>query len=187
MIGNINNVFNFPMEIESQLKYERDDKYMPKELLYTSALLNSSGLLNENKFRTLALFKQAAELEYPMALTSIGAYYYNGDVLPQSAEKAATCWSLAANMGDRDAMYLIAGFYSTAEAGFPKDDAKHVSLLKQAARQGHPMAIEELEELGISVTVQGDEYIRASMNNFLFGAFGQGMIDNMFQQQLVED
>ena len=182
--------FNLPNHIESQLSNE--DRYKND---FISFSLGQQCLFGHPKeeHRGVALIKQAATEGNVNALHSLGNFYHEGFILPQSDEKAAACWQLAIEKKNRDSMYELAQLYKSGE-GVPFDQSKYLSLLRQAANYGQLDAVDSLEEQGLWVDDNSEgerryqeEVVNPAMNSFYNRVFFQPMFDMMMMQPPSED
>lgn len=89
-----------------------------------------------------------AEQGYPLAECQIGYFYYEGLGVDKDIEKAFFWTQRAAQHGDRDGQYNLAGFYENGE-GTERDMEKAKFWYKQAALQKHDLAEDKCREYGI--------------------------------------
>src|SRR5215831_13032097 len=79
----------------------------------------------------------------PKAMTLLGELYAGGLGVPQNNVKAADWYKLAADRGDREAMFALAMFRLQGRAGARDRDAG-AKWLAAAAKLGHPLAAYDL-------------------------------------------
>src|SRR5262249_10825998 len=79
----------------------------------------------------------------PRAMTLLGELYSNGLGVPLDEVKAAKWYRLAADRGDRDAMFALAIFHISRRGGL-HDRAEAARLLASAAKLGHAAAAYDL-------------------------------------------
>ena len=91
----------------------------------------------------LAAFKEASrrasEQGDPVAMTLLGDLYSNGYGVPKDEKKALAWFSLAADRGQREAIFALAMARFNGRGG-PKDRAEAAALLEKAAKAGHVAA-----------------------------------------------
>ncbi|HEY2425982.1 MAG TPA: tetratricopeptide repeat protein, partial [Pseudolabrys sp.] len=80
-----------------------------------------------------------AQQNDPTAMTLLGEIYAQGLGVGRDDAKAAQWYKLAADKGDRDALFALAMFNFQGRAG-TRDLAEAARLLEAAARLGHPSA-----------------------------------------------
>ena len=88
--------------------------------------------------------KRINEKGDPKAMTLIAELYANGLGVANSDAEAFKWYSLAAERGDRDAMFALAMFRLGGRGGVPRDVAEATRLLAEAAKLGHPAAAYDL-------------------------------------------
>ena len=81
-------------------------------------------------------------------MTLLGELYAGGLGVPQNDAKAAEWYKLAADRGDRDAMFALAMLRLQGRAG-PRDRDAAAKWLAAAAKLGHPLAAYDLALLYI--------------------------------------
>lgn len=91
-----------------------------------------------------------AEQGYPLAECQIGYCYLKGLGVESDPEKAFYWTRRAAEHGDWDGQYNLAGFYENG-AGAAPDLGRAIHWYREAARQGHSLAIQKCKELKISL------------------------------------
>jgi len=79
----------------------------------------------------------------PRAMTLLGELYSNGLGVPLDEVKAVKWYQLAANRGDRDAMFALAIFHVARRGGL-HDRAEAARLFASAAKLGHSAAAYDL-------------------------------------------
>jgi hypothetical protein len=85
----------------------------------------------------MPLLKKAADAGHPKAQA---AYAYLLDESDYDTE-AATYYKLAADQGDPDGYFGLAGLHINGHAGLAQDNTIILGLLEKSARGGHPQAI----------------------------------------------
>jgi TPR repeat protein len=78
-----------------------------------------------------------------VAMTLLGELYAQGFGVPQDDKKAADWYKLAAEHGDRDAMFALA-MVNLQGRGGPRNPDEAARLLAAAAKLGHPAAAYDL-------------------------------------------
>ena len=79
----------------------------------------------------------------PKSMTLLGELYAGGLGVPQNDATAAEWYKLAADRGDREAMFALAMFRLQGRAG-PRDREAGAKWLTAAAKLGHPLAAYDL-------------------------------------------
>ncbi len=90
----------------------------------------------------LAAFKEATKRAAEgdaVAMTLLGELYANGDGVPKNEQKALAWFSLAADRGDKQAIFALA-MARFAGRGGTQDMAEAAALLEKAAKLGHVAA-----------------------------------------------
>src|SRR5580693_420425 len=96
----------------------------------------------------------------PKSMTLLGELYASGLGVPQDDKKAAEWYKLAADRGDREAMFALAMFRLTGRAG-PRDrDAS--AKWPAAAKLGQPLAAYDLALLYIEGQLFPQDFSRAA-------------------------
>jgi TPR repeat protein len=95
------------------------------------------------------------------SMTLLGELYADGYCVPKNDEKAAEWYKLAADRGDRDAMFALAMFRLQGRAGSRDRDAS-AKLLAAAAKLGHPIAAYDLALLYIEGQLFPRDFNRAA-------------------------
>src|SRR6202050_4958340 len=83
--------------------------------------------------------QRATDKNDPKAMTMLGQLYAEGDGVPQDDRKAAEWYKLAADRGDRDAMFALAMFRLAGRAG-PRDRDASAKWLPAGGKIGPPPA-----------------------------------------------
>ena len=113
---------------------------------------------------TTAFSLATKQVEYkadPRAMTLLGEIYAQGLGLPQNDQKAAEWYKLAADRGDRDAMFALAMFRLAGRAG-PRDRDASAKYLAAAAKLGHALAAYDLALLYIEGQLFPQDFARGS-------------------------
>jgi TPR repeat protein len=97
------------------------------------------------------MFYAAAEHGDAATQTSLGVYYYQGTLFPQSYAKAMHWWLRAANQGYAEAQFDIGHMYWFAE-GVPKDVIQAYMWATLAAKQNYDRAIKSIPDIEKSMT-----------------------------------
>src|SRR5580700_10475611 len=105
--------------------------------------------------------QRATDTITPKAMTMLGQLYAEGNGVPQDDRKAAEWYKLAADRGDRDAVFALAMFRLTGRAG-PRDRDQSAKLLAAAAKLGHPLAAYDLALLYIEGQVFPQDFAKAA-------------------------
>jgi TPR repeat protein len=122
----------------------------------------------------------------PKAMTLLGELYANGLGVPQNDQKAAEWYKLAADRGDREAMFALAMFRLAGRAGprdrdasaydlallyiegqlFPQDFNRAAELMRVAAQAGNPEA-----QYALGTLYKGGRGVAKDMHQavYLFG------------------
>ena len=97
----------------------------------------------------------------PKAMTLLGELYTGGLGVPQNDGKAAEWYKLAADRGDREAMFALAMFRVQGRAG-PRDREAGAKWLATAAKLGHPLAAYDLALLYMEGVLFPQDFTRAA-------------------------
>jgi TPR repeat protein len=97
----------------------------------------------------------------PKSMTLLGELYAGGLGVPQNDAKAAEWYKLAADRGDREAMFALAMFRLQGRAG-PRDRDAGAKWLAAAAKLGHPLAAYDLALLYMEGQVFPQNFTRAA-------------------------
>ena len=100
----------------------------------------------------------------PKAMTLLGELYTGGLGVPQNDGKAAEWYKLAADRGDREAMFALAMFRVQGRAG-PRDREAGAKWLATAAKLGHPLAAYDLALLYMEGVLFPQDFTRAAENS----------------------
>lgn len=92
--------------------------------------------------------KLAEETSYPLAECQVGYFYSEGIGVEKDLGKAFYWTKRAAEHGDRDAQYNLAEMYEKG-IGTDSDMESAIRWYKAACVQGHDLAKEKCEELGV--------------------------------------
>ena len=94
-------------------------------------------------------------------MTLLGELYAGGLGVPQNDAKAAEWYKLAADRGDREAMFALGMFRLKGRAG-PRDRDAGAKWLAAAAKLGHPLAAYDLALLYIEGQLFPQDFNRAA-------------------------
>ena len=94
-------------------------------------------------------------------MTLLGELYANGLGVPQNDKKAAEWYKLAADRGDREAMFALAMFSLAGRAG-PRDREASAKWLAAAAKLGQPLAAYDLALLYMEGQLFPQDFGRAA-------------------------
>jgi uncharacterized protein len=97
----------------------------------------------------------------PKSMTLLGELYAGGLGVPQNDAKAADWYKLAADRGDREAMFALAMFRLQGRAG-PRDRDAGAKWLAAAAKLGHPLAAYDLALLYMEGQLFPQDFTRAA-------------------------
>src|SRR6516164_7632550 len=97
----------------------------------------------------------------PKSMTLLGELYAGGLGVPQNDAKAAEWYRLAADRGDREAMFALAMFRLQGRAG-PRDRDAGTKWLAAAAKLGHPLAAYDLALLYMEGQLFPQDFNRAA-------------------------
>ena len=86
--------------------------------------------------QALAWNHKAAAANYPGGQSGVGDAYYHGWGVQQDAKQAFAWYRKAGDQGYPPALAALGVMYHNGEGGAPKDDAKALDYLKQAAELG---------------------------------------------------
>jgi len=86
----------------------------------------------------------------PEAMTLIAELYANGYGVPQDDAKAISWYELAAQRGDRNALFALGMSYIEGRAGRPRDPNQARPFFEQAAAKGHRSATYNLGIMTLS-------------------------------------
>lgn len=103
-------------------------------------------------------YREAAEQGLADAQHNLGVCYLNGEGVPQDIEKAVFWWEKAAVQGFVTSQYNLGYCYELGE-GVDVDYNKAVYWYKKAAEQGDKDAQSALDDLVVSSTQNGYEYV----------------------------
>lgn len=103
-------------------------------------------------------YRKAAEQGLADAQHNLGVCYLNGEGVPQDIEKAVFWWEKAAVQGFVTSQYNLGYCYELGE-GVDVDYNKAVYWYKKAAEQGDKDAQSALDDLVVSSTQNGYEYV----------------------------
>src|SRR5581483_5251886 len=105
--------------------------------------------------------KRAEALADPVAMTLLGELYANGLGVATNDQKAADWYKLAADRGDRNAMFALGMFRLVGRAG-PADRAEAARLFQSAADRGHAAAAYNLALLYLEGQVFPQDFAKAA-------------------------
>lgn len=91
-----------------------------------------------------------AEGGYPLAECQVGYFYLEGLGVEKDLSKAFEWTKKAAEHGDWDAQYNLAGFYEEG-SGTAADMERAKYWYQQAAKQHHELAMKKCRKLGIII------------------------------------
>ena len=97
----------------------------------------------------------------PKSMTLLGELYANGLGVPENDAKAAEWYKLAADRGDRQAMFALAIFRLQGRAG-QRDREESAKWLAAAAKLGHPLAAYDLALLYMEGQLFPQDFTRAA-------------------------
>jgi len=97
----------------------------------------------------------------PKSMTLLGELYAGGLGVPQNDAKAVEWYKLAADRGDREAMFALAMFRLQGRGG-PRDRDAGAKWLAAAAKLGHPLAAYDLALLYIEGQLFPQDFTRAA-------------------------
>jgi uncharacterized protein len=97
----------------------------------------------------------------PKSMTLLGELYAGGLGVPQNDVKAADWYKLAADRGDREAMFALAMFRVQGRGG-PRDRDAGAKWLAAAAKLGHPLAAYDLALLYMEGQLFPQDFTRAA-------------------------
>ena len=104
--------------------------------LYLKGLPN---LLEQDYRKGIALISRAVSKKSLTARFNLAMAYYNGDGVPKDSAKASQWLEVAVRQNFSEAQYTL-GLMLFEGDGIPKNTNRGVSLLKDAASQGHQLA-----------------------------------------------
>lgn len=126
------------MSVEETIKNaERGD---PEAQFQLADLLRREGGDPE---KIIHLLSAAAEQDHVFATTNLGIFYYFGDFVEKSYDKAASLFLKSAKLGDPSAQYYL-GLSLLNGTGVKKNEKTGLRVLKMASEAGMPHAQLEL-------------------------------------------
>ena len=108
--------------------------------------------------KAFLLFKEAAELGHPGAMTTLGSMYKHGQGVNISLPSAHHWWNKALEHDEPGAMVALGYCYKAGE-GVTKDHKMAVEYWNQAAIRGSVFAIAALERMGKKPPGDGVRFI----------------------------
>jgi len=93
----------------------------------------------EDHLAAVRFIQEAARQGFARAEYSLGLMHEQGQLVPRSAEEAATWYRRAAEQGDAKAQYRLGTLYYKG-LGLPRDDAAAIEWFQRAAEQDIPEA-----------------------------------------------
>jgi uncharacterized protein len=105
--------------------------------------------------------RRVQEKADPRAMTLLGELYSNGFGVPLDDVKAARWYKLAADRGDRDAMFALAIFHMSRRGGL-QDKAEAARLFASAAKLGNAAAAYDLGLLYLEGQQLPQDFARAA-------------------------
>jgi TPR repeat protein len=96
------------------------------------------------------------------SMTLLGELYANGFGVDHDDAKAADWYKLAADRGDREAMFALAMFRMSGRGGLPASRDEGAKLLAAAAKLGHPTAAYDLALLYMEGQLFPQDFARAA-------------------------
>lgn len=103
--------------------------------------------------RYLTAFREATErveaLADPVSMTLLAELHASGIGVPQNDERALGWYRLAAERGERNAIFALGMMYVEGRAGLERDPAKAKLQFERAAALGHPAAAYNLGLLAL--------------------------------------
>jgi len=103
--------------------------------------------LEKDLSKAVGLFRQAADMGNPAAMTNLGYCYKYGQGVEKDLSKAVQLYQQAADMGNPVAMFNLGYCYDNG-IGVEKDISKAVQLFRQAADMGNKIALTEIYIIG---------------------------------------
>jgi TPR repeat protein len=127
------------------------EKSVP-EALFLYSTFSVAGSESETDFerRSLDLLQRAADLGHPPALYALGACYEGGDLVGTDPQRAAVLLKAAAEAGYPKAKFRhgLNVLYGSNE--MPREEESGLALIRAAAQEGVPEAVDFLKEQGLS-------------------------------------
>lgn len=132
---------------------------------YTLGQMYLSGnLVTRDDAKGVALIKQAAELRYPNAQTSLGAWISNGAYGMEKNETTALSWFReAAAQDNANAMGWLGSYYEEGKGGLTVDKLVALDWYKKGGERGNLFAMQaagRMYALGYGVSSDGAEALR---------------------------
>jgi hypothetical protein len=121
------------------------ERYLSDATVLKGNVLTGMELGNPAYDQAFKLYKIAADKEHTYAEGQIGMLYALGLGTEHDWTKAIEYLNKAADAGDPEALYMLAGFHCDGR-GVPPSRKKSIELFERAANQGH---VEAMLELGI--------------------------------------
>ncbi|VGO17204.1 Secretory immunoglobulin A-binding protein EsiB [Pontiella desulfatans] len=106
-----------------------------KEALFALGLIYSTSMQGGDESEATVYFKQAAEAGHTVARRMMGAFCYEGSLVPQDYKKGARWFHLAALDGDMLSQHCIGLAYLYGK-GVPQNSSKATAWFIKAAEQG---------------------------------------------------
>lgn len=139
--------------VEAQLLLEHAAKKGDTEAAFQLAeLLRNSAA----PAKALPWYQQAAQQRHAKAALMLGLLFNNGEGTARDLHEGAHWLSVASDLGNAHAMFLLANAYREG-LGVTPDPARAHQLLEEAAEHEYPPALQEL-----AMTVQHDDAQRSA-------------------------
>lgn len=115
-------------------------------LILLSPLSMGANTANDNELSrdSINAVIQAAEAGDPVALNTVGLWYYNGEYIHQNYENAVKCFTKAASLNNNDAVGNLGMCYQYGN-GITGDDAKALKLYERSLRKGNQALFNRLK------------------------------------------
>lgn len=101
----------------------------------------------QSDVKAVKLFLAAARQGFPQALGVLGKLYYNGKIFKKDNFKAVKFFARAASLGHAESHFLLGEAFWLGRGGLQRDVQKAAHHYKEAAKQGHPQALDCLASL----------------------------------------
>jgi len=87
----------------------------PEALNLYASMLAEGKVMEKDEVKAFKLYKKAAELGYPPAMSNLGYAYYLGNGTKKNLEKAFRYWSMAAQFSEWDSLVALGDMYFNGE------------------------------------------------------------------------
>ena len=150
---------------------------------YLARMLELGLGVEPDAIAAVRLYRQAAQGGEVKALNRVALMYYRGESgVAQDYPEAARLFDLAAEQGDRNALFNLGKLYLAGE-GVEQDPARAMSYFKQAADQDHILALNTLGALYRAGAKNAED--RAQSNRYFERSAAFGNAVGLFEMARV--